>query len=246
MRLLILGGTTESSALARRIADRHDLQPVLSLAGRTRNPAPPPIPFRAGGFGGISGLESYLRQHAIDAVIDATHPFAAQMSGNAGAACRNLRIPIACFTRPPWRRHPADRWTEVPDIPTAVQTIGHRPRRAFLTVGGVHLAEFQTAPHHWYLVRTIDPPDAIPPSHRLILARFPFSETDEIALMRAEKIDTLVTKNSGGAATEAKIAAARALNIEVIMIQRPPPEDHPTFHRLDDILAWIEAHRPPQ
>jgi precorrin-6A/cobalt-precorrin-6A reductase len=247
MRLLILGGTTEASALARRIAGREDIEPCLSFAGRTRNPAPPPIPFRVGGFGGVEGLKAYLAEHRIDAVIDATHPFAAQMSRHAGIACGALGIPLATFTRPPWRSEAGDRWIGAADIEDAVRALGERPRRVLLTIGGSQLAGFAAAPWHHYIVRTIDPPDAIAalPSSRLILARGPFGVEDETALMRDERIDALVTKNSGGAATEAKIAAARALGIEIVMIERPPGADGPAYHAVEDVLEWIEAHRPP-
>ena len=135
MRLLILGGSTEASALARQIAGRADLDAVLSLAGRTRSPAQPAIPFRVGGFGGIPGLKSYLTEHRTDAVIDATHPFAAQMSRHAATACRELHIPLAVFTRPPWRAQAGDRWTSVPNIATAAKALGHHPRNVLLTVG---------------------------------------------------------------------------------------------------------------
>lgn len=246
MRVLILGGTTEANALARRIANRADVQPVLSLAGRTKNPAPPPIPFRVGGFGGIEGLKTYLTSQQIDAVIDATHPFAAQMSRHAITACRDLGLPIAALTRPPWQPQPGDRWTNVADMPAAAAALGDNPRKVFLTVGALQLAEFADASHHHYVVRTIDPPAAIGrlPSHRLILARGPFSLDDELALMRAEHIDTLVTKNSGGTATAAKLAAARILNIEVIIVDRPASEACPAFGTPDEILDWLDTHRP--
>jgi precorrin-6A/cobalt-precorrin-6A reductase len=244
MRLLILGGTTEATALAKRIASRGDLDPVLSFAGRTRNPSPPPIPFRVCGFGGVAGLETYLTERKVDAVIDATHPFAVQISRNAVAACRKVGLPIAGLTRPPWRQQDDDRWTIVADIAGAVSALGDRPRRVFLTIGGVQLAEFARVPQHRFLVRTIDPPDGALTFDRLILARGPFSVEDEIALMREARIDTLVTKNSGGSATEAKIKAARALGIEVVIVDRPTPEEYAAFHSIDDVLAWIEAHRP--
>ena len=179
-------------------------------------------------------------------MIDATHPFAAQMSRNAAAACRDLGLPLAALTRPVWHKQEGDRWTGVNDMVAAVRALGERPRTVFLTVGGLQLAAFACAPQHRYIVRTIDPPDAINglPAHRLILARGPFSLEQEIALMRDENVDVLVTKNSGGAATGAKIAAARALGIEVIIVERPAPEAVPTFDTIDGILAWIEAHRP--
>nr|WP_294512164.1 cobalt-precorrin-6A reductase [uncultured Rhodopila sp.] len=245
MRLLILGGTTEASGLVRRIAGRADLQPVLSFAGRTQSPVPPPIPFRVGGFGGVGGLEEYLSEHRVEAVIDATHPFAAQMSRHAAAACGRLGVPLAVFTRPAWRRRDGDRWTSVGAMAEAAKALGRQPRRVFLTIGGLQLAAFAEAPQHYYIVRTIDPPDAVRllPSHRLILARGPFTIDDEIALMRDEKVDALVTKNSGGSATEAKLAAARAVGVEVIIVERPVAGAVAVYETLDGILAWIEAHR---
>jgi precorrin-6A/cobalt-precorrin-6A reductase len=246
MRLLILGGTTEASALARHIAGRNDLDPILSLAGRTQNPVLPPIPFRTGGFGGVAGLKAYRAETRIDAVIDATHPFAAQMSIYAARACGELMVPIAQFTRAPWRPVAGDRWMPVADMAAAAVALGIAPRRVLLTVGGLQLAAFAAAPQHYYVVRTIDPPEAIAnlPDHRLILARGPFALDDEIALLRDEQIDVLVTKNSGGNATEAKLAAARALNIEVIMVERPKAGDVLALENLDAVMGWIEDHRP--
>lgn len=246
MRLLILGGTTEASALARNVVGWADLDPILSLAGRTQNPVEPPIPFRTGGFGGVDGLKSYLTDEKIDVVVDATHPFAAQMSAHAAQACRDLNLPLALFTRAAWRPVPGDRWLPVADMAEATKALGDDPRRAFLTVGGLQLAAFATAPQHHYLVRTIDPPEAVAalPDHRLILARGPFAVDDEITLMRDERIDVLVTKNSGGKATAAKLAAARTLDIEVIMVERPKAEDVLAFEKLDAVMAWVLAHRP--
>jgi precorrin-6A/cobalt-precorrin-6A reductase len=244
MRILILGGTTEASALARAVAGRGDLDPVLSFAGRTRRLAAPPIPFRVGGFGGVEGLKAYLLDDRTRAVVDATHPFAAQMSRNAAVACRELRVPLAVFTRPAWCRDVGDRWTSVTDMASAARALGERPRNVFLTVGGLQLAAFALAPQHRYVVRTIDPPDVTLASHRLILARGPFSVDEEIALMRDQQIDVLVTKNSGGTATAAKLAAARALGIEVVIVERPAAQGGPAFDAVADILAWIEAHRP--
>jgi precorrin-6A/cobalt-precorrin-6A reductase len=246
MRLLILGGTTEASALARAVEGWADLDPILSLAGRTQNPVLPPVPYRMGGFGGVDGLKAYLADEKIDAVIDATHPFAAQMSANAAAACQASNIPLALFTRAAWRPVPGDHWTMVCDMDAAATALGERKRRVFLTVGGLQLAAFAAAPRHHYLIRTIDPPEsaAALPDHRLILARGPFTVEDEIALMRDGQIDVLVTKNSGGKATAAKLAAARTLNLDVIMVERPKPPDVEAFESLDAITAWALAHRP--
>jgi precorrin-6A/cobalt-precorrin-6A reductase len=243
MRLLILGGTTEASALVRHLAGREDIQAVLSFAGRTRNPVAPPIPFRVGGFGGVAGLQAYLADQKIDVVVDATHPFAAQMSRHAVAACRALGLPVAGFTRAAWVEQDGDRWTRVADMAAAVDALGAQPQRVFLTVGRVQLGAFAAAPWHWYLVRTIDPPIGLQ-FQRLTLARGPFAVEDEIALMRDEAIDILVTKNSGGTATRAKLDAARALGTRVVIVERPPPQDYPTFDRVEAVLGWLERHRP--
>ena len=246
MRLLILGGTAEANALVRRIAGCPHFDPILSLAGRTRHPAPPPIPFRIGGFGGIAGLKTYLIDGKIDAVIDATHPFAAQMSAHAAAACCDLAIPLAVLTRPAWGPEEGDRWIAAADIPAAARALGERPRRVFLTVGGSQLAAFAAAPQHHYIVRAIERPNAIAglPCHRLVLARGPFSVEDETALMQAERVEMLVTKNSGGAVVAAKLAAARALCIPVVMVERPAAAgDVPTVDTAEAALAWIDRHR---
>jgi precorrin-6A/cobalt-precorrin-6A reductase len=246
MRLLILGGSTEASALARRVSERSDLCAILSFAGRTRGLIVPPIPFRVGGFGGVEGLRKFLAEDRIDAVVDATHPFAVQMSRNAVVACRDLGLPLAVLTRPAWRRQDGDRWICVPDMDAAVRACGLSARRVFLTIGALQLATFAVAPHHHYVVRTIDRPAAIDtlPSHRLILARGPFDVEAEIALMRDERIEILVTKNSGGTATRAKIDAARALGIQVVMIERSEAGDGTGFTTVDAVMAWIDAHRP--
>ena len=243
-RVLILGGTTEASAIARALVDRPDLDAILSLAGRTEAPTRPPIAHRIGGFGGIEGLIAYLKSEAITGVIDATHPFAAQMTSHAADACKALHLPRLIFTRPEWRAGEGDHWQSVSDIEAAVDALGASPRRVFLTVGRLSLSAFRRAGAHSYLVRSIDQPAAheMPRDTTLVLARGPFSIDDEIALMRTERIDVLVTKNSGGAQTDAKLAAARALRIPVIMVERPAlPESRVTYD-LDEALAFIELH----
>jgi precorrin-6A/cobalt-precorrin-6A reductase len=246
MRLLILGGTSEAGALAAALASREDVAPILSLAGRTGNPKPAPIPSRVGGFGGVEGLREYLANHAIDAVVDATHPFAEQISANAGRACAASHVPLLVFTRPPWRREPGDDWIEVDGIEAAVDALGTEPRTVFLTHGRLQLAAFVGAPQHRYIVRAIDRPaelDAMPEA-KLILARGPFALADEERLMRDEAIELLVTKNSGGAATYPKIEAARRLGVTVIVVRRPCQPNAEIATDLSAALAWIEAHRP--
>jgi precorrin-6A/cobalt-precorrin-6A reductase len=190
-------------------------------------------------------LAAFLVRERTGAVVDATHPFASRMSDNAIAACRATDTPLVVFTRPPWTREAGDRWIEVATIEEVVDALGQKPRTAFLTQGRLQLAAFARAPQHRYVVRAIDRPaeiDALP-GYKLILARGPFSLADEAALMRNEGVDALVTKNSGGRATYAKIEAARALGIEVVIVDRPPPPEAEILHDLDAVMAWIAGHQ---
>ncbi|HLH47988.1 MAG TPA: cobalt-precorrin-6A reductase, partial [Roseiarcus sp.] len=229
--------------LAARLAEEKAFAPILSLAGRTRDPKPPPIPQRVGGFGGAAGLAAYLSAERIDCLIDATHPFAERMSANAEEAAAATGTPLLVFTRPPWTPSPGDRWTECTSAAAAAQALGSQPRRVFLTLGRLQLSAFEAVPQHDYLIRTIDPPEPAPalPRSRLILARGPFSVEDETRLMRAEKIEILVTKNSGGEATRAKLDAARALGLDVILIRRPPAPRATTVHSVDAAIAFLRA-----
>jgi precorrin-6A/cobalt-precorrin-6A reductase len=242
LRLLVLGGTSEANALAAALAASAGIDAVISLAGRTQRPAAQPIPTRIGGFGGVDGLQAYLRDERIDGVVDATHPFAARISRHAAQACIMQRIPLLSFTRPQWSPVNGDRWIEVADIAAAVSALGETPRRVMLTHGRLQLDAFAQAPQHDYLIRTIDPPEGLLsiPRHRLILARGPFGLDEEEDLMRGERIEIIVSKNSGGAATYAKIEAARRLNIPVVMLARPEQPDIERTHSLEAALAWVE------
>jgi precorrin-6A/cobalt-precorrin-6A reductase len=243
LRLLILGGTAEASALAAAVAGRADVEAILSLAGRTQRPAPSPVPTRIGGFGGADRLRAYLKAERIDALIDATHPFAAQMSRHAAEACEATRVPLLAFTRPPWERRDGDRWIDVETMDEAAHALGREPRNVFLTQGRLQLGAFDVAPQHRYLVRAIERPmeiDALP-RHRLILARGPFRLADEEALMRDENIAFVVSKNSGGAATYAKIEAARNLGVAVVMVRRPARPVVEQTTRLEQVLAWLSG-----
>jgi precorrin-6A/cobalt-precorrin-6A reductase len=245
MRILVLGGTGEASALARALAARPDLDAILSFAGRTKIPEGWPIRIRVGGFGGVEGLEHYLREENIEALVDATHPFAARISRNAQAACSAVGTPIMILTRPAWRREAGDRWIFVCDMTEAAAALGGEPKRVFLTIGRLEIAAFEAAPQHRYLVRSIeplDPPPRLPHLH-FIAARGPFDVAAELALMQNEKIDILVTKNSGAPATFAKIEAARQLGLPVVMIERPQQPDAPAVHDPAEVLAWIDRLR---
>lgn len=243
IRLLILGGTGEAASLAKHLADRPDLQIVSSLAGRVAAPVLPAGTVRIGGFGGVDGLAAYLARERIGAVVDATHPFAARMSANAAEACRRTGVPLLAFVRPAWDAEPGDRWLPVADMAAAAALCRGR---VFLTVGRQELAPFAGS-DAWFLIRSIDPPDApLPARHELILRRGPFSLADEIDLLRAYAVDLIVSKNSGGPATYAKIAAARALGLPVVMVERPARPAVDEAHSLPAVGAWLDRlHHTP-
>jgi precorrin-6A/cobalt-precorrin-6A reductase len=246
MRILILGGTREASMLVQRLSQDVTIQPILSLAGRTENPVLPPIPFRIGGFGGADGLYHYLMAKNIAAVIDATHPFAVRISENARNACQRAGVALVGFTRPAWEQQAGDRWTVVDHVDAAVEALGGRPRRILLTHGRLQLSPFARSPQHTYIVRAIDRPVDIMalPRHRLLLARGPFAKGAEIQLMRDERIDIVVSKNSGGSSTYAKIEAARDLGIPVVMMRRPPTGVVSELFNIDAVMTWLDTHRP--
>ncbi|MFO1097450.1 MAG: cobalt-precorrin-6A reductase [Xanthobacteraceae bacterium] len=246
--VLILGGTTEARRLAERLAGRSDLCVTLSLAGRTAAPAALPVPVRSGGFGGVAGLADYLMAERIDALIDATHPYAAVISGNAAQAARSANVPLLAFRRPAWARREGDRWTEVADVNAAVEALGEKPRRVFLALGRKEVAPFAQAPQHHYLVRSVDPidPPLAVPHAEYILARGPFGEDDERTLLTTRGIEVIVSKNSGGSATYGKIAAARALGIDVIVLRRLELPEAPSAETVDAALAWLDHALAPQ
>ncbi len=228
--------------MAERLAGRADLDVTLSLAGRTASPARQGVPVRSGGFGGAAGLADYLVNERIDALIDATHPYASVISANAAMAAHTTGVAFVALRRPPWTAVAGDRWTEVSDVGDAVRTLGQAPRRAFLALGRNELAPFVGAPQHHYLIRSVDPVDPpLPVPHvSYVTGRGPFSEADDRALMTAHRIEVVIAKNSGGAATYGKIAAARALGIGVIMLRRPPAPAAPAVETIEDALAWLD------
>lgn len=242
MRVLILGGTTEASELAHLLVREKRFVPTLSLAGRTAKPALAPIPYRTGGFGGANGLVAWLTAARIEAIVDATHPFAIHISRNAKVAASILGVPLLSILRPPWEAKSGDRWTQVDTIEAAVSALNPRPLRVFLTVGRLELAAFRAAPQHTYVIRTIDPPDKaiLTPRTKLLFARGPFEEQDELRLLRENAIELLVTKNSGGRATYGKIAAARTLGLPVILVVRPPMQAGERVPDARSALEWLQ------
>jgi precorrin-6A/cobalt-precorrin-6A reductase len=243
IRVLILGGTAEAVRLAEACAAMPELEILTSLAGRTRAPVTPPGEIRIGGFGGVEGLAGFLRTRAIDRVVDATHPFAAQIGRNAEQACRAAGVPRLRLLRPPWQQEPGDRWLEVDSLAEAARRLPGAAR-VFLSVGRSNLAAFAALPQ-WFLVRTVEPAERCLAQAHWLVGRGPFRLEDELALLRAHAIDVVVTKASGGEATYAKLAAARALGLPVIMLRRPPPPPGPVVDSVAAALAWL-AHPPTE
>ncbi|NTT87669.1 cobalt-precorrin-6A reductase [Tabrizicola fusiformis] len=239
-RILLLGGTTEASRLARALCNA-GLEAVFSYAGRTDAPVAQPLPVRVGGFGGAEGLAAYLRGEGISHVVDATHPFAAQMSRNAIAACKETGIPLIALERPAWTPGPGDDWQAVADTPSAVAALPQAPARVFLAIGKQTLAPFAAKPQHHYLLRLVDPPEMpLPlPQTSVVIARGPFDAAGDTALMRAHGITHIVAKNAGGAGAEAKLTAARALRLPVILIDRPalPPRNRAAT--VEEVMRWL-------
>jgi precorrin-6A/cobalt-precorrin-6A reductase len=238
-RSLILGGTTEASALARALAAA-GADAVFSYAGRTEAPVAQPLPTRIGGFGGVDGLIAYLRAEKIDAVVDATHPFAAQMSRNAIMACARVGVPLIGLQRPAWRAGEGDLWTHVDDIQSAIAALPDQPARVFLAIGKQNLAGFAARPHH-YLLRLVDAPSAPPlPDCTVVLARGPFDAAQDLALLQAHRISHIVAKNAGGAGAEAKLIAARSLSLPVILIDRPKLPARRVLAEVAEVMAWLD------
>lgn len=214
---------------------------VFSYAGRTAAPVAQPLPMRVGGFGGIGGLAAYLRAEGISHVIDATHPFAAQMSRNAAAACEATGVNLCALQRAPWQAGPRDDWRFVPDIAGAVAALPEAPARVFLAIGKQNLDAFAGRPQHHYLLRLVDAPEgALPLTKTSVeIARGPFSEEGDRTLLQDHGIELIVAKNAGGSGARAKLDAARALGLRVILIDRPELPERQIFDRVEDVMDWL-------
>jgi precorrin-6A/cobalt-precorrin-6A reductase len=239
VRVLILGGTAEARALADLLPD---VDVVTSLAGRVQNPRLPTGEVRIGGFGGPGGLADWLTRERVDAVVDATHPFAERISASARTATTRLGLPLLLLHRPAWTAEPGDDWRRVPSVEAAAATLPRLGDRVLLTTGRQSLAAF-AGNAEWFLIRTVDPPaPPLPARHEVLLDRGPYTVDGELALLRAHRIDVLVTKDSGGALTAAKLAAARHLNLPVLMVDRPaPPDGVDTVTTAGAAAAWLRA-----
>jgi precorrin-6A/cobalt-precorrin-6A reductase len=243
MRVLILGGTYEAFQLAERLAARGGIEFISSLAGRTREPRLPNGQVRTGGFGGAEGLARYLRAERITHLINATHPFAAQISANAVAAAEAAAIPLLRLLRPAWAARQDDRWVAARDAAEAAELCRRKGGRIFLTLGSGELDAFAEIHNAHFLVRMVDAPQRLPLRDcRVIAARGPFSLQDELRLLAEHRIGLIVAKNSGGDATYAKIDAARRMGLPIIMIERPAialDPRSPEVTGVDDVVAWI-------
>jgi precorrin-6A/cobalt-precorrin-6A reductase len=240
MRALILGGTGEANRLAEQVA-RARIDAIYSYAGRTRIPLGHSLPVRIGGFGGAEGLADFLRLERITHVVDATHPFAADISRNAVIACAATATPLIALARAPWRQMPGDNWIEVPDITAAVTALPDARAHVFLAIGRQHLLPFGAKPQHAYTLRFVDPPEvALPfPDAQVIVSRGPFTLAGELELMRARGIEWLVARNSGGTGARAKIDVAHELHLPVVMIARPELPERPSVASVEEVLAWL-------
>jgi precorrin-6A/cobalt-precorrin-6A reductase len=237
MRVLLLGGTAEGRALAKELHPGIDV--ISSLAGRVPDPALPVGEVRIGGFGGVDGLKSWLQEHNIDAVVDATHPFAATMTAHAADACKELKIPHLVLARPAW--DPGTAKLVASDQEAAKVVARQHYERIFLTTGRSGTSAFK-ASDAWFLIRAVTEPESagLPRRHQLLLSRGPYGYDDEIAIMREHRIDALVTKNSGGDMTRAKLDAAAALNIPVVMVQRPKlPTGINQVETVEQAAEWV-------
>lgn len=239
--ILILGGTTEASALAALLAQR-GMAATLSYAGRTRHPRAQPVPVRVGGFGGVAGLVDYLRDAGITHLVDATHPFAATMSANAVLAAKQAGVPHIALTRPAWQAQEGDRWTHVANVAGAVAALAGPAQRVLLALGRMHVVGFAARPQHHYLLRFVDAPDAPPPlpHYSLVVEGGPFTVAGDRALMAAHGIDLVISKNAGGSGAQAKLIAARELGLPVVMIDRPALPERREVHRPEAVLDWLD------
>ncbi|MER5611120.1 cobalt-precorrin-6A reductase [Streptomyces sp. NPDC002215] len=245
MHVLVLGGTTEARRLAELLVEVVPAGALTSsLAGRVAGPRLPPGEVRIGGFGGADGLAAWLRTHQVDVLIDATHPFAGTISFNAAAAAAAAHVPLLAVRRPGWVPGDGDDWHPAGSLAEAAAMLPALGRRVFLTTGRMGLAAFAGLDELWFLMRSVDAPEAPYPARmEVLLDRGPFTLDGERELIRRHRVDVVVTKDSGGAATAPKLAAAREARIPVVVVRRPPvPEGIPVVEGPEAAVAWLRAH----
>jgi precorrin-6A/cobalt-precorrin-6A reductase len=242
--ILILGGTAEAREVAAAL-DAAGIAVTSSLAGRVADPRLPEGAVRVGGFGGPSALAEWLAAEQVAAVVDATHPFAQRISASAAQACPEAGVPLLRLARPAWTRRPGDDWRRAGDLEAAAALVPSLGERVLLTTGRQGLAAFAGVEDCWFLVRCVDPPQPpLPPRHEVILDRGPYTLEGELALIDRHAIDLVVTKDSGGALTEAKLDAARERGLPVIVVDRPPrpPNETEAVATVAEALDWVSRH----
>ncbi|MGI9353004.1 MAG: cobalt-precorrin-6A reductase [Rhizobiaceae bacterium] len=239
--LLILGGTTEANTFANQVVE-NGIRAIYSYAGRVNDPKAQPLPMRVGGFGGPRGLADFLEAEQITHVVDATHPFASKMSWNAYEACKIADRKLIALTRPAWEAVPGDNWQKVDGIVGAKKALDIPGKRVFLAIGRMNIADFTTKNQHHYLLRLVDQPEEEIPlsNHRIMIERGPFTVRQDTDLLRENRIDLIVSKNSGGTGAYAKIEAARILNLPVIMIDRPATPERMEVESPEAVLEWLD------
>ncbi|MEU2288143.1 cobalt-precorrin-6A reductase [Streptomyces sp. NPDC013178] len=241
MHVLILGGTTEARRLAELLHDTPGLRLTSSLAGRVAGPRLPPGEMRVGGFGGAEGMAAWLGEQRVDALIDATHPFAGTISFHAARAAATARVPLLALRRPGWTPVEGDRWHDAGSLEEAAGLLPALGRRVFLTTGRMGLAAFADLADLWFLLRSVDAPEPPrPPRTEVLLDRGPFTLDGERELLRRHRIDVVVTKDSGGAATAPKLTAAREAGLPVVVVRRPPvPASVPVVPDPEGAARWL-------
>lgn len=242
--ILVLGGTGEARAVAAALAQTPNVRVISTLAGRVANPRLPPGEVRVGGFGGPDGLAAYLAAAHVDTVVDATHPFAERMSWSAFEACSVTGTPLVRIERAPFARDPAIDWREVGSLEEAAALLPQAGRRVFLTTGRQGLAAFAAIGGAFFLIRCVEAPDpaALPPDRTVLLDRGPFTVAGELALIDRHALDVLVTKDSGGEMTQAKLEAACERGLPVIVVARPSRPAGRTVATVEEALAWLGEH----
>lgn len=239
--VLVLGGTSEARALAAVLVER-GVPVVSSLAGRVANPKLPVGDVRIGGFGGPEGLAAWLTENRASAVVDATHPFAKFIGNSAVAGAKLAGVPLLRLQRPGWQPGPEDDWRWADSLDQAAEMLPALGERVFLTSGRQGLSAFANLDDLWFLIRCVDPPTPpLPARHEVLLDRGPYLLDAETALIRTHRLDVLVTKDSGGTMTSAKLDAARALGLPVVVVRRPQRPESPTVDTVEAAAAWVFA-----
>ncbi|MWB79584.1 cobalt-precorrin-6A reductase [Pseudooceanicola sp. 216_PA32_1] len=239
--ILVLAGTAEGRAVASALA-AEGADAMASLAGVTRAPLRPEGRLRIGGFGGDAGFRSFLRDHAVRAVLDATHPFAARVSARTARICAEMALPHAILDRPAWQPGPGDRWSGVAS-PEALEGVIPAEARVFLAVGRQDLPRYAALRRNPVVIRAIEPVAAPGfPRAEMLTSRPPWEVAEDLALLRDRRIDWIVTKNAGGQGASAKLEAARILGLPVAMIARPPlPQGASVLSSVAAALTWARA-----